>query len=206
MTGPRIDRKDLEEIVVEAARIDARERERLDPAEAAEILRELDVGPEHLPEAQRAVAERRLARLQARRRLLVAGLGGLGLVLVGGAVLLSARSHEQSLDAVGVSRAEIELDGQPAVGPIAHDPGAKLSFEVVLEHPPGSARLELTCRWIDPAGRERHLNRWKTQPIEHDHWPTHCRHEFDPRDVNGAWAVTMTLGDRELATGRFELK
>jgi hypothetical protein len=206
MKKPGIDRKELGEIVAEAARIEARQSELLDPAEAAEILRELDVSAEHLPEAQQAVAERRLARARARRRYLIAGLSALTASLVGAAVLWSGRSQSRALDAVGVSSAQVERDDQPVAGPIGHDPSVRLSFEVVLEHPPEGAVLDLSCRWRDPAGSERYVNRWSTKPIEHDQWPTRCRHEFDARDARGTWSVSMSLGDRSLSSAHFELK
>ncbi|HTV18693.1 MAG TPA: hypothetical protein VMG12_08485 [Polyangiaceae bacterium] len=206
MTEPRVDRKHLGESVAAGAPIDALDRERLDTGAVADIPHALHVGGEPLRDAQRALVERHLAREQARRRLLVVVAAGLMALAALGAALLSERSYERSLDAVGVSRADVERDGQPARGPLAHDPSVRLSFEVMLDRLPETAVIELACQWIDPTGRERYTSRWSTKPIEHDHWPTRCGHEFDAHDAAGSWSVTMSLGARRLATGQFQLQ
>jgi hypothetical protein len=203
---PEIDRKELQEIVAEAARIEQQQSEQLDLGQVAEILRELDLPAEHLPEARRILAERRLSRARARRRYAAGGLAVIIAALAGFGLWWRSRSEAAALATMVVSRAQIELDGQPVAGPVPHDVSARVVFEVVIARPPQGAELELECRWKDPRGVERHVNRWSTRPVDHDQWPTRCRHEFDAKDASGIWSVTMSSTQKQLATERFTLK
>ncbi len=203
---PKIDRQELAEVVEETARLEEADRGLVDEPEARQILRELDLPAERLDEARRAVAVRREERSLQRKR----GLVALALPLAcGAAIAVGAWRHHATtvaLSLVTASEATLTVQGAPVALPLARATHPEVVFDVVLAQAPEGASLDLSCRWTGPDGSVHHQNRWTTKEVDHDHWPTHCRHAFGETDAAGAWSVTLADSEHDLATRGFSLK
>jgi hypothetical protein len=202
---PKINREELAEIVEETARLHDEDEQQIPPSEAKQILRELDLPADRLDEARRAVADRRLKR-DAKLRMLVIG-GIVLLVLTVGATALTMSQNEKAheLANMTVPQSGLTLHGYPLPGPVPRAPSPELSFDVVLANPP-RARVALSCDWTGPDGNVHFQNRWETQSIDRDVWPTHCRRAFTTNEPAGPWSVTMKEESRVLASGGFVLE
>lgn len=204
--APKIDAKELGEIVEETARIQEREADALEPEQARQVLREVGLPPERLEEAQAAVA---LKRAQKRERSTRVKLGALvaALLLVAFAIVgLRAHTRSEAVASVIGSGVVVSVNGAPLTGAAARSALPELELGAVLARAPRGEALELECDWVAPGGDVRHQNHWQTKSIDKDAWPTHCRHRFGPADPSGSWSVRMRLGERVLASQKFELE
>jgi hypothetical protein len=200
---PKIDAKELDEIVDEMARIQRAESETLDKEQAREVLRELDLPADRLEDARAAVAVKREVARERAARLRFAGAVALALILLAAFVGFRARSRSVALERMSVSSATLSADGTRSSGTLSRSARPEVTLEVVLLHPPQGAALDVTCDWKGPGGDIQHQNHWKTKDIDTDPWPTHCRRRFEPSDPAGDWTVIMKQGDRTLASERF---
>jgi hypothetical protein len=202
--GPRVAKEQLEDIVEEAQRLEDAEREELTRGEVREVLRDLDISPDKLDEAERLALLRR-AQAKKRRKLGLLAAGGLALALaVGGAVYVSSRATADRLAQTTVAQHAVTANGETSPFSRATSPEVKL--DVAIAGAPRGERLELTCDWIDPGGVKVHESRWTTKTVDRDPWPTHCRYPLGPAAPTGTWTVTAKQGERVLSTGRFEVK
>ena len=202
---PKIDSKELADIVEEAARIQERESAGLDREQAREVLRELELSPALLDEARTAVAVARIKARERARRLKLAALAAAALISIGAIVGFRAHARSAAIDRVSVSQTVLALGGAPVSNVIARAAQPELSLEAVLAHAPTGDSLALTCDWRDPSGQVRYQNHWQTKTIDRDLWPTHCRHRFSAADAAGDWTVSLGVGERVLAKERFHL-
>jgi hypothetical protein len=205
--GPKIDRRDLGEIVQETARQHAGdEASTIDRSDAQQILRELDLPAENIDETHQVVIMRR-RELAARRRRRLTG-GGLLLagVLTAGGVAVHTHHRSQAMEQITGAQSALTVQGAGVRGPVVRGGAPELVFEVTLARAPQDARVALSCEWAGPDGGVRHRNQWSTRPVDHALWPTHCRHQFGAADPAGSWTVTMRQSARVLATERFVLE
>jgi hypothetical protein len=195
--GPKVAKEELEDIVEEAQHLDDAEREGLTRGEAREVLRELDINPDKLDEAERLVKERRaseLAKQQAKKRTLmrvVAAVVAAGAIVT--AVVVYTQQRASALSKIAVSQHTVTVTTSEA------------KLDVAVNGAPRGEPLDLTCDWVDPSGNRAHQNHWKTKAVDRDPWPTHCRLPLTPAAKTGAWTVTVKQGDRVLATDRFDV-
>jgi hypothetical protein len=201
---PKIDAKQLDEIVDEMTRIQSAQRETLDKEQAREILRELDLPADRLDEALAAVAVRRELARERAVRWRVAAAVALAIVLIVAVVIWRAHARSTALEHMTASVATLSIGGAPFSGVVTRSARPEVAFEVILVHPPQGRALDVTCDWTGPAGDVRHQNHWQTRTIDTDPWPTHCRRSFGPDDPTGDWKVTMKQGERTLVTERFK--
>jgi len=75
-----------------------------------------------------------------------------------------------------------------------------------LQNAPIDKKLSLRCDWIDPRGTLARQNRWQTQRIDREVWPTYCRYPSNNAMMTGRWQVRMFLGDRLLDDATFIVK
>jgi hypothetical protein len=203
---PKIDAKQLGEIVAETTRMQERDAAELDPEQARQVLRELELPADRLEEARAAVMVRRVHEREQKQRVRLAFAAAL-LVLALGAVLgWRAHARSQASAAVTTTLAIVARDLEPVASAVPRSSEPELTFDAVLAHVPRGAPLDMSCDWLGPSGELRYQNHWQTKEIDKDVWPTHCRRRFGPADPAGAWSVQMKLGDRVLATGKFELE
>lgn len=186
---PKIDRKELEEIVEETSRVD----ERFDEGEVKAVLRELGLPDNRLEEARRTIALRRKERQARRRTLMAIVAAGVLSTLVIGVVVHRAHRRDQALAQMQPEGASVEVL-----------PGREVSLNVVLADPPQGTTIDLSCDWRAPDGASRYESRWQTKTIDKQRWPTHCRHAFKETDAPGTWSVTMKQSGRALVTKSFE--
>lgn len=202
---PKIDTQELADIVQETARLQERDLASLDPEQARDILRELELPPERLEEARAAI---RVRRIQARERARRLKLGAaIALLVMSGIALVSWRAHVKNalLARLSTTQALVTLSGAPLTSPALRSTQPELRFEAIIRQPPQGSSLELTCDWLGPSGQLQRQNHWDTKTIDKAAWPAHCRQRFGAADASGAWSVKMKAGEHTLATGSFVL-
>jgi len=79
-------------------------------------------------------------------------------------------------------------------------------YRVTLEEVPRDTQLSLTCEWVAPDGRVVHTNRYQTNTIDKDIWPTHAHHRLSSESPTGTWTVRLLLKGRELHSKTFEVR
>jgi hypothetical protein len=84
--------------------------------------------------------------------------------------------------------------------------GQEVFYRVTLRDAPLGEKLNLTCDWIDPAGKIFHQSRWETRDTNKAVWDTHCRCQIGAAAPKGKWKVEMKLGDRVLSTQEFNVE
>lgn len=201
--NPKIDPKELPDIVEEAARIE--QREELDTEDARDVLRELDLSPKHLEEARAAVATRREEAKERKTRVLTAVGVVLVVAAIAGGLALRSSTHTASMAAMTASHQTLKVGSEPMTS-VSRKAKPELMFEVALSHAPRGEALDLTCSWSGPGGDVRRENHWKTKSVETDTWLTHCRNSFGSADPAGEWSVTMKQDARTLATQTFRVE
>jgi hypothetical protein len=65
--------------------------------------------------------------------------------------------------------------------------------------------LNITCNWLDSAGKIAHINRYETKNITTPIWNTQCRYQLPISAANGRWQVEIRLGDRVLQQAPFDV-
>jgi len=84
--------------------------------------------------------------------------------------------------------------------------GQEIYYRVTLQNAPIDKKLSLRCDWIDPRGTLARQNRWQTQRIDREVWPTYCRYQLNNAMMTGRWQVRMFMGDRLLDDATFTVK
>ena len=78
-------------------------------------------------------------------------------------------------------------------------------LHVTLNGAPIGRRLDLHCEWIEDNGSVVAVVDYDTSRINKSLWPTHCRHRFPFNATTGRWLVSLSLGERELASLPFNV-
>ncbi|MBC6481866.1 MAG: hypothetical protein GDA56_32995 [Hormoscilla sp. GM7CHS1pb] len=137
-------------------------------------------------------------------------LGGVAVVAVG-AIAVGALFNLQRqtvLSQVQVYQDSIALGKNDPSNLTAIDrrSGQEIYYRVTLQNAPIDKKLSLRCDWIDPRGTLARQNRWQTQRIDREVWPTYCRYPSNNAMMTGRWQVRMFLGDRLLDDATFTVK
>jgi len=187
----RLDPQDVEPIIDEAVELEEADRARVDREVVREALREVDVAPERLEEAEARVAARRVAA-QKRKRTILAVAAAVVVAGAGTAAVVAGMSaHSAAL--AGITATDATVHGLEAARPVA-------TFEANLRDAPMGSQVDLQCEWSDPSGHVVHENHWKTKPIDRGVFPTHCKFEL-PSGPSG-YTVTLRQGQKTLAVTR----
>ena len=202
--GPKVAKDELEDIVGEAQRLHDADRNELTRGEVREVLRDLDIPPEKLDEAERLVKERRAKQRENRRSLMVAAVL---VIAVAGLVTTTVvyTKHKAARAAkTWVAHHAVTSNGKASPFERSGSPEVRLDAEVA-EAPVGD-RLDLSCEWVEPSGTRAHENRYTTKSIDRALWPTHCRYTLAPSSPTGTWTVTLKQSDRSLTTEHFDVR
>lgn len=201
----RLSQAQLQKLVAEVERLQNRQQDELDPDQVREILQELNLSPELLPEAMIQLRRREALEVQERRkRWILGGVIATILLMAGGAFLFIRQ--QPVLDQVTAQSDQITLQ-QDTGRPVVTVPRpSELSYQVTLEQAPVGKTLNLRCDWLDPSGVVVHQNQYETKPITTSVWKTRCRHQLGATAPIGTWTVQLFQGDRRLSDQTFEVR
>ncbi|MDX2244759.1 MAG: DUF3859 domain-containing protein [Leptolyngbyaceae cyanobacterium bins.302] len=202
----RLSHAQLQKLVAEVERLQNRQQDELEPEQVREILQELNLSPELLPDAMIQLQRREALEVQQRRRRWIWG-GAIAatLLLVGGGLFLIPQ-QQQALDRVTVQSDQITLQ-QDASRPVTTvSRPSELLYQVTLDQAPFGKTLNLRCDWLNPNGVVVQQNQYETKPITTSVWQTRCRHQLDATAPTGTWTVQLFQGDRRLSEQTFEVR
>jgi hypothetical protein len=196
----------VKEIVAEVQKIERSRNALLTLDETRGVLRELDLPAELLDEALAAIRARNEAS-HGRRRTIARAAGAAIAVLAVAAGLFAWRQHESSKFARTVAASAYVGAGpaEAATSTFHRSQQPELVFRVTLKDAPLGEKVPLACDWLGPEGRPLHQSSWRTQPIDRDPWPTHCRMQATPASPTGTWRVRMTQDGREIASQTLDM-
>ena len=202
----RLTTQQLEQIVGEVGRLANRQQAELDRSEVEKILVELNLPPELLDEAMIQV-QRKEALAKERKRnigIAIAGVTSLVMLVVGTSLFFQNKASTIAKISVSQDRISFVRDGGENLNPVAK--GAEIVYRVTLNDAPVGETLNLTCNWLDAAGKVIHTNRYQTKNITTPVWNTSCRYQIPLDAASGAWKVEIRAGDRSLKQMPFEVK
>lgn len=183
----RLSDEELEEVVEEIAKDEAREGAGVSRSQAREVLRELDLPAEKLDEAAVKVRERREAQAlekSRKKRALLLGVGVVALVLSAG-VGVGLWTQASAAKVARITAAE----------PVLSEEAGQLRLSAKLMSAPSGESVPMSCTWRSPEGALLQENAWQTKPVSHDAWETHCVLKSAPVHVK----VAMTAHGRVVA-------
>jgi hypothetical protein len=201
----RLTQAQLQKLVAEVERLQNRQQDELAPEQVREILQELNLPPDLLPDAIVQLQRREALEVQQRRRtkIILGTIAGL-LLLVGGGFFFT-QQQQQALEQVVAQSDQIVL--VPANQPVTTvNRPSELAYQVTLKQAPVGKTLSLRCDWLDPSGTVVKQNRYETKPITTEVWPTRCQHQLDLAAAPGTWTVKLFQGDRRLSDQTFEVR
>jgi hypothetical protein len=201
----RLTTQQLERIVGEVGRLADRQQAELDRSEVQKILEELNLPPELLDEAIIQVQRKEaLARQQQlTKRVILASIITVAIIVVGTSLFWQNRSV--SIAKVNASQDRITLATDNSANLQAVRTGSDLVYRTTLNNAPVGEKLNITCNWLDPAGKIAHINRYETKNITTPIWNTQCRYQLPISATNGRWQVEIRLGDRVLQQAPFDV-
>jgi hypothetical protein len=201
----RLTTQQLDRIVGEVGRLADRQQAELDRSEVQKILEELNLPPELLDEAIIQVQRKEaLARQQQlTKRVILASIITVIIIVVGTGLFWQNRSA--SIAKVTASEDRITLATDNSANLQAVSTGSDLVYRTTLNNAPVGEKLNITCNWLDPAGKIAHINRYETKNITTSIWNTQCRYQLPVNATNGRWQVDIRLGDRVLQQAPFDV-
>ena len=134
---------------------------------------------------------------------------GVAIVLVAALGVLSlVRERGEKLAHLSAARPRLALgeSGLEALSEFERGAAPDIYYHVVLQDVPLGGRLDLSCDWVDPAGRVARRNRYHTRFVYKATWPTHCHQKFTEVSSSGPWHVRLTMNDRVLSDSAFTLR
>jgi hypothetical protein len=202
----RLTAQQLELIVGEVERLANRQQDELDRSAVENILQELNLPPELLDEAMIQVQRKEALAKQRKRNIGIAIGGVTALVMLIAGTSLFFQNQASKIAKISVSQDRISFvrDGGENLNPVAK--GAEIVYRVTLNDAPIGEKLNLTCNWLDAAGKIAHTNRYETKSITTPVWNTACRYQIPLDAATGAWKVEIRAGDRSLKQMPFEVK
>lgn len=196
----------LQKLVAEVARLQTRQQEELDAIQVREILQELNLSPDLLPDAMIQLQRREALEVQQRRRRWIIGGAIVAiLLLVSGGIVLNHR-HQQALNRVSVQSDQMVLQQTPDRSIAQVNRPSALAYQVTLNQAPVGKTLALRCDWLDATGQVVYQNQYETKQITTPIWPTFCRYRLPPDATPGTWTVRMFQSDRLLSDATFEVR
>jgi len=202
----RLTQAQLQQLVAEVERLQNRQRDELDAEQVRDILQELNLSPELVPDALIQLRRREaLAVQQRRRRWLIGGAIAAVLLLVSGGIVLH-QQQQQVLEQVSAQSDQVALQQTPNQPTSKVNRPAALVYQVSLNQAPVGKTLPLRCDWVAPTGQVLHQNRYETKPITTSVWQTFCRYTLDASAPTGTWTVKLFQGDRQISDATFEVR
>jgi hypothetical protein len=202
----RLTQAQLQKLVAEVGRVQNRRQDELDAAQVREILQELNLDPELLPDAMVQLRRREALEVEQRRRqwILTGAIAAIVILTTGSIAFLQYQQY--TLSRIGVQSDQVILQTDPArpISRIASP--ADLTYQITLTQAPVGQPLDLRCDWIEPSGRVVKQNRYTTKIITTDIWLTRCRYTLDASATPGLWTVKLLQGDRPLSDATFEVQ
>ncbi len=203
----RLTEAQLQQVVGEVQRLSQRHEAELDTAQVREILQELNLSPEFLPDALMQLHRREALKAQQQRnRKIAIGAGiAIAIVLMGGIFL--TQIQQQTLTKITATRDRITLaqDDGGNLNTISRQAAGEVVYRVTLSNAPVGEQLSVSCKWIDPSGQIVHQNIYRTKTISTSTWNTVCRHQIGTAAPIGTWKVQAFLGDRPLSDANFDV-
>jgi hypothetical protein len=204
----RLTEAQLQQVVGEVQRLTQRHEAELDTAQVREILQELNLSPEFLPDALIQLHRREALKIQQQRNRKIAIGAGIAIliILVGG--MLLTQTQQQTLTKITATRDRITLaqDNGGNLNTISRQTAGEIAYRITLTNAPVGEQLSLSCKWIDPSGQIVHQNTYRTKTIATSTWNTICRHTIGTAAPIGTWKVQAFVGDRPLSDANFDLK
>jgi hypothetical protein len=204
----RLTEEQLQMIVGEVQRLSQRHEAEIDTEQVKEILQELNLSPEFLPDALMQLHRQEALKVQQKRNRKLIIVAAIAIVLITLGAIFFGQTQQQTLNNVTATQDRITLtqDNSGSVGTISRQANGDVVYRITLSKAPVGERLELTCKWFDPSGQIVHQNIYKTKPITTPTWNTACRHNIGAAAPIGTWQVRSFLGDRPLSDTNFEVK
>lgn len=174
----RLSDEELEEVVEEIAKDQAREGAGVSRSQAREVLRELDLPADKLDEAAVKVRERREAEAlekSRKKRTLLLSAGVLALLLSAG-VGVGLWTQANAAKVARITAAE----------PVLSEEAGQLRLSAKLMSAPSGESVPMSCAWRSPDGALLQENAWQTKPVSHNAWETHCVLKSAPEHVKVA--------------------
>jgi hypothetical protein len=201
----RLTTQQLDRIVGEVGRLANRQQDELDRSEVQKILAELNLPPELLDEAIIQVQRKEALARQQKRNLGIAIASITALVMLVAGTNLFFQNKATTISKINVSQDRITLvqDGGENLNPVKK--GSEIVYRVTLNDAPIGEKLNITCNWLDSAGKIARTNRYETKNITTPVWNTACRYQMPLNASTGAWKVQILVGDRLLKQAPFEV-
>lgn len=199
----RLTQAQLAQVVAEIERISQRRETELELEQVNEILQELNLPSDLLPDAIVQLRRREvLARQQRRNRLIVLGVV---VVILGAIATITIRQqhHNQALASISAIRSRITLAEDNGSNPAKINPQNTVFYRVTLKDVPLNSRLTLSCDWVDPNNQVVHQSRYQTQQSDRSVWTTYCYNQIGSGAATGTWEVKMFLEGRFLSSQKF---
>jgi hypothetical protein len=174
----RLTDEELEDVVEEIAKDEARAGDGVSFDQAREALRELDLPADKLDEAALKVRQRREAAALAKKekkRLLLSVAAGVAVLVAAVAGFASWRSAQAE-----------KVAAITATSPVLTEEAGRLRLSAKLMSAPKGESVPMTCTWSGESGALLHENAWQTKPVSHDAWETHCVLPSAPEHVKVA--------------------
>jgi hypothetical protein len=199
----RLTTQQLDSIVGEVGRLANRQQAELNRSQVEEILQELNLPPELLDEAMIQVQRKEaLAREQKRNTgIAIASITALVILVAGTSLFFQNKAATIAKINVSQDRITLVQDGGENLNPV--NKGSEIVYRVTLNDAPIGDKLNLTCNWLDAAGKIAHTNRYETKNITTPVWNTACRYQIPSGASTGAWKVQILVGDRLLKQAPF---
>ena len=195
----------FQKLIAEVERLQQQRQAELSQAQVEEILQELHLPPELLPEALIQLKRREALAAQKQRRIWFGAGAIAAIALIILAIWGWSQYQQQRLNRVMAQADQITLSSTQQVVTSVTRPAALL-YQVTLQQAPVGQQLPLRCDWQDPSGLVVHQNQYATKPITTAVWTTHCRYTLPPNAAVGTWTVQMFQGDRPLSDQAFEVR
>jgi hypothetical protein len=155
--------------------------------DAEAVLRELDMPAARLGAAVATVRERHAleaeAAIKRKARYKYALIGIAAVIVVTGVGLWTQRGTQAKRSAV------------TAIRPMLVDEPGQLKLHATLMGIPQGEVVDVRCTWRAVDGTILHENAYRTKPVSHDAWDTHCTLKNAPDHVK----VEMRAFERVLA-------
>lgn len=199
----RLTQAQLAQVVAEIERISQRREAEIELEQVKEILQELNLSTDLLPDAIVQLRRREvLARQQRRQRLIVLGVV---VVILGAIATITIRQqhHDQAIASISAIRSRITLASDNGSNIAKINPQNTVYYRVTLLDVPLNSRLTISCDWVDPNNQVVHQSRYQTQQIDRSVWTTYCYNQIGSDAATGTWEVRMFLEGRFLSSQKF---
>jgi hypothetical protein len=202
----RLTTQQLNQIVGEVERLANRQQDELDRSQVQQILQELNLPTELLDEAMIQVRRKEALAQQQKRNLgiVITSVTALIILVVGTSLFFQNKAATIAKLNVSQDRITLVQDGGENLNPVTK--GSEIVYRVTLNDAPIGEKLNLTCNWLDAAGKITHTNRYETKNITTPVWNTACRYQMPLNVPTGAWKVQILVGDRLLKQAPFEVR